>query len=99
MADFLLYLEDEEFIYQAFIEPKWEQLITQDKWKEKFLETISSDDLQIIDENDNVILYGFKFFTNKNKDLFVKELEDKLFDGRSLDESIELVQYSGKMPV
>src|SRR5699024_1548507 len=37
MPDFLLYLQDEEFTYQIFLEPKGGHLQLQDRWKEEFL--------------------------------------------------------------
>ena len=64
MPDFILYLENEESIYQLFIEPKGEQLIKRDEWKEKLLEKISPSNIELIGENDNLYLYGVKFYRN-----------------------------------
>lgn len=93
MPDFILYLQDKVFTYQVFIEAKGEQLILQDKWKENFLKKISNNKLKIIGEDKYVRLYGIKFFTNNNKSEFVKDLEEKIFDGESLGTEIELLRY------
>ncbi|MBV4417485.1 DEAD/DEAH box helicase family protein [Clostridium tyrobutyricum] len=93
MPDFILYMKDEIFTYQVFIEAKGEQLIFQDIWKKDFLEEISHDKLKIIGENKFVKLYGIKFFTKNNRSKFVKDLEKKIFDGKSLDSEVELLKY------
>lgn len=62
LPDFILYLANESYIYQIYIEPKGEQLLSQDQWKEDLLTSISPERVDIIGENDHVKLYGVKFF-------------------------------------
>lgn len=64
LPDFVLYLANESYIYQIYIESKGEQLLTQDKWKEDLLTSISPERVDVIGENDRVKLYGVKFFVS-----------------------------------
>lgn len=68
MPDFLLYLEDEEFTYQVFLEPKGGKFREQDKWKENFLLSLSRrTDIEILDENDAIRLIGIKFYASESE--------------------------------
>lgn len=78
MPDFILYLENEESIYQLFIEPKGEQLIKRDEWKEKLLEKISPNNIKLIGENDNLYLYGVKFYRNGDINNVEDEIKNKV---------------------
>lgn len=81
MPDFLLYLEDEEFTYQIFLEPKGHKFREQDKWKEDFLlSLLKRDDIEILDENDKVKLIGIKFYTSDSdlKQEFRIDFNEKL---------------------
>ncbi|MGJ3757121.1 DEAD/DEAH box helicase family protein [Limosilactobacillus fermentum] len=62
LPDFVLYLANESYIYQIYIEPKGTQLLDQDKWKENLLTSISPESVDIIGENGQVKLYGVKFY-------------------------------------
>lgn len=62
LPDFVLYLANESFIYQIYIEPKGTQLLDQDQWKEDLLTSISPESVDVIGENDHVNLYGVKFY-------------------------------------
>ncbi|ORI95579.1 restriction endonuclease subunit R [Leuconostoc mesenteroides subsp. mesenteroides] len=62
LPDFVLYLANESFIYQIYIEPKGTQLLDQDQWKEDLLTSISPESVDVIGENDKVKLYGVKFY-------------------------------------
>lgn len=62
LPDFILYLANESFIYQIYIEPKGEQLLNQDQWKEELLTSIKPESIDVIGENDQVKLYGVKFY-------------------------------------
>lgn len=84
MPDFILYLKGEDFIYQVYIEPKGEQLVVGDSWKQDILKSINSDKFEILVEDNNVKLYGVKFYTGKNSKEFVSDLDNKIFDGVSL---------------
>lgn len=87
MPDFILYLSNVDYIYQVYIEPKGEQLVFRDSWKQDILKTIDSDKFEILVEDSNVKLYGVKFYTGKNTKEFISDLDDKIFDGVSLTES------------
>ncbi|MBF7058680.1 DEAD/DEAH box helicase family protein [Weissella confusa] len=62
LPDFVLYLANESYIYQIYIEPKGTQLLDQDQWKEDLLTSISPESVDVIGENDQVKLYGVKFY-------------------------------------
>lgn len=62
LPDFVLYLANESYIYQVYIEPKGPQLLEQDQWKEDLLTSISPESVDVIGENDKVKLYGVKFY-------------------------------------
>lgn len=87
MPDFILYLSEEDFIYQVYIEPKGEQLVVRDSWKQDILKSIDSDKFEILVEDNNVKLYGVKFYIGKNSKEFVSDLDNKIFDGISLIKS------------
>ena len=62
LPDFVLYLANDSYIYQIYIEPKGAQLLDQDQWKEDLLTSISPESVDVIGENDQVKLYGVKFY-------------------------------------
>ena len=62
--DFLLFLKDESFSYQIFIEPKGDNLLKQDDWKNSFLLNIKSN-FEIDDKNFKII--GVKFYNKAKK--------------------------------
>ncbi|MBZ1512778.1 DEAD/DEAH box helicase family protein [Leuconostoc mesenteroides] len=64
LPDFVLYLANESYIYQIYIEPKGTQLLDQDQWKEDLLTSISPESVDVIGENDQVKLYGVKFYVS-----------------------------------
>ena len=69
MPDFLLFMEDEEFSYQLFIEPKGSHLKAQDEWKERFLLSLTErEDIEVFHEGKEVRLIGFKFYSDSNED-------------------------------
>lgn len=65
--DFLLFLKDENFSYQIFIEPKGEMLLKNDAWKEEFLKEISKKKGKLIIKDKNFVILGLKFY-NKNSE-------------------------------
>lgn len=66
MPDFLLYLKNKELTYQVFLEPKGDNLLEKDKWKEDFLLSLSTnEDVEILSENEDVRLLGIKFYNDK----------------------------------
>jgi type III restriction enzyme len=64
LPDFVLYLANESYIYQVYIEPKGTQLLDQDQWKEDLLTSISPESVDVIGENDQVKLYGVKLYVS-----------------------------------
>ena len=77
MPDFILYLKDADYIYQVYMEPKGDQLLERDNWKQELLERINPKNVVILGENQNVKLYGVKFFIRNDKRHTIQELRDK----------------------
>lgn len=73
--DFLLFLKDESFSYQIFIEPKGEYLTDKDKWKEDFLLKIEPN-FKIDDKNFKII--GVKFYNKANENDFINDFKSKI---------------------
>ena len=90
MPDFILYLENETFVYQIFIEPKGDFLEKQDSWKQDLLYALNGDDIELIGEDHHVRLIGLKFYKSNNKREVVQELSDKVNDGQLLDGRIDI---------
>lgn len=90
MPDFILYLENENFVYQLFIEPKGEDREKEDLWKQEMLQAINGVDIEIIGENNNVSLFGIKFYNSKNREKFISELSTRVNSGLSLDGRVNL---------
>ena len=79
--DFILFCkqkEDDELVYQVFIEPKGAYLIGHDKWKEDFLKQIREEERTIKIYTDKYIITGVPFYNNKNENEFRKSLETTL---------------------
>ncbi|MCG1652521.1 DEAD/DEAH box helicase family protein [Staphylococcus epidermidis] len=81
MPDFLLYLKDNEYTYQVFVEPKGQHLLLNDKWKEQFMLSLNErHDIEVLAENDDVKLIGLCFYSDDStkrkefKEYFNKEL-------------------------
>ncbi|WP_265458602.1 DEAD/DEAH box helicase family protein [Enterococcus sp. HY326] len=91
MPDFILYLSDEDFVYQIYIEPKGEDRVREDAWKEEMLEAINGTNIEIIGENESVKLMGVKFYNKKNRRVFIDDLSEKINNGQPLDGKIELL--------
>lgn len=78
--DFVLFLKEKEkskpIIYQLFIEPKGQQLIATDQWKEDFLKQIEQEHkLDTVFENKEFKLIGMPFY---NEQLKKNEFDTKL---------------------
>lgn len=86
MPDFILIMKGKEdkAHYQVFIEPKGDDRLLDDAWKERMLETINTDDIIILDETDDIRLIGIKFFSNQAEPEFIHDLEHKLYNGKPL---------------
>ena len=81
MPDFLLYMKDEDFTYQVFLEPKGSHLQKEDEWKEEFLLSLSTrSDIEVLSENEKVRLLGIKFFSSDReiKQQFREDFQQKL---------------------
>lgn len=88
MPDFILIMtgKADNAYYQVFLEPKGDDRLLDDAWKERMLETINNQDLIILDENEDIRLVGIKFFADSKRQDFIKDFEDKLYDGKPLEE-------------
>lgn len=93
MPDFILYLEDDYYIYQIFIEPKGPHLVVQDAWKEDFLQDITTEKIMTIDDNKEVKLSGTKFFKCDRDPDFYNSLASIINDGKPFVEKIKLFEY------
>lgn len=77
--DFVLFMTEkqssEEIIYQLFIEPKGEQLLYTDQWKEDFLKDIEAQALVELYQNQRYKLIGMPFYNKENREsIFEKRL-------------------------
>ncbi len=95
MPDFIMIMTDltEEIYYQVLLEPKGDDRIQDDGWKEKMLEKINDRDCIVL-ENKNVRLIGIKFFAYEQRQNFIDDMENKLYDGQKLEDtslSLDLV--------
>lgn len=88
MPDFIMLMKDKEetdVYYQVFLEPKGDDRLIQDAWKEGMLAEINDSNLIVIDTDDNVRLVGIKFFADTRRQEFIQDFADKLFDGEQLE--------------
>lgn len=79
--DFLLYLrkkDDEQFVYQIFIEPKGAHLKGKDQWKEDFLKKLQARDMTLEIDSDKYHITGVPFYNKGDENEFKKELESLL---------------------
>ena len=59
-----------------YIEPKGEQLLERDAWKQDLLESIRPENIKLMGENENIRLYGVKFYTHGDGRVVEEELHD-----------------------
>jgi len=71
----------------VFLEPKGDDRLLDERWKERMLETLNEEDRIIIDENEDVKLIGIKFFANSQMDEFISDIQDKINGGEPLETS------------
>ena len=81
--DFLLFCSPENnqnIVYQIFIEPKGEHLMLKDKWKEVFLEDLRNQANQKILKiyTNQYIITGVPFYNSKNENEFSEHLQKVL---------------------
>ena len=74
--DFILLLQNKDYYLQIFIEPKGQQLIEKDRWKEELLTYINDhqEDLVFEDDIDGTIIKGLKFYNKENSDQVLNQL-------------------------
>ena len=80
LPDFVLYLANESYVYQIYIEPKGTQLLDQDQWKEDLLTSISPESVDVIGENDQVKLYGVKLYVSGDTRKVRDSIKKFIFD-------------------
>ena len=86
MPDFIMIIIDksENAYYQVLIEPKGDDRLLDDAWKEKMLEKLNDETLIDMDEIDDVHLVGIKFYAKSKIDEFTEDFQNKLYDGKNL---------------
>lgn len=62
MPDFIMYLKDEDYMYQIYMEPKGIAFVEKDRWKEELLERIEPQNVIVLEDNNEVKLFGVKFY-------------------------------------
>lgn len=87
MPDFIMILtrHADNAYWQVLLEPKGDDRLLDDAWKEKMLETLNDRDRIVIDENEDVRLVGIKFFANSQMEAFVSDIQDKINGGEPLE--------------
>ena len=94
MPDFIMLMKDkanEDAYYQVFLEPKGDDRLKEDAWKEGMLHEINDQNLIIIDSDENVRLVGIKFFADSQRHEFIQDFQDRLYDGIQLEEQSLLI--------
>lgn len=88
MPDFILLMKskNDDAYYQVFLEPKGDDRLLDDKWKQDLLEAINSDNIIYLEGEDNIRLFGIKFFADSCRDEFIKDFSVKLYDGKQLED-------------
>lgn len=81
--DFVLLLKEKESedpsLFQLFVEPKGEHLISNDEWKEEFLKKIEDEyKLYSLYSSDKIRLLGMPFYNEKMKNKFENKLSEAL---------------------
>lgn len=86
MPDFIMIITDEtdNTYYQVLIEPKGDDRLLDDAWKERMLEKLKDETIIDMGEIDNVHLVGIKFYAKSKIDEFVQDFQNKLYDGKDL---------------
>lgn len=105
--DFILYLKDkEEVLYQVFIEPKGDHLKEHDLWKQEFLLSLDSSEIEVLSENEDVRIMGLKFFSetmNLNQ-AFRQDFNKKILNvtdtkDRKIKETIKFLREKDAFPL
>lgn len=86
IPDFLLYLDGEDYGYQIFIEPKGPGFLIQDQWKEDLLQSLNTEEIELVGETDDIRLYGLKFYVPGDGRNVEKQLAELVFEGQSFSD-------------
>jgi len=79
--DFLLFCKrksQQSLTYQVFIEPKGDQLLKTDKWKEDFLKEVRDDNLVFTIDTDEYKITGLPFYNKGHENDFLKNFNEVL---------------------
>ena len=79
--DFLLFCKrksQQSLTYQVFIEPKGDQLLKTDKWKEDFLKEVRDDKLAFTVDTDEYQITGLPFYNKGHENDFLKDFNEVL---------------------
>lgn len=88
MPDFIMLMKDKaetNVYYQVFLEPKGDDRLIQDAWKERMLADINDPSLIVVDSDEDVRLVGIKFFADSQRQAFHEDFSEKLYDGQPLE--------------
>ncbi|WP_392560230.1 DEAD/DEAH box helicase family protein [Orbus mooreae] len=90
MPDFILLMKNkrEDAYYQVFLEPKGDDRLLGDKWKEDMLEAINKENIIFLDGDNNIRLIGIKFFADSRRNEFIKDFSNKLYDEKTLEDDL-----------
>lgn len=94
MPDFIMLMKDksnDNVYYQVFLEPKGDDRLVEDAWKENMLAKINDSNLIVIESAENVRLVGIKFFADSQRQAFIQDFSEKLYDGKQLEEQSLLI--------
>ena len=94
MPDFIMLMKDksnEDAYYQVFLEPKGDDRIKEDAWKESMLSEINDLHKIVIDSDANVRLVGIKFFADSQRHEFIQDFQDRLYAGKQLEDQSLLI--------
>lgn len=86
MPDFIMILtrHADNAYWQVLLEPKGDDRLLNDAWKQEMLEALNDRDRIIIDENEDVKLIGIRFFANSQRNEFISDMQNKLNEGEPL---------------
>lgn len=92
MPDFIMIITDktDNAYYQVLIEPKGDDRLLDDAWKEKMLEKLNDETIIDMGEIDNVHLVGIKFYAKSKRKEFISDFQNKLYDGNELIEKTQI---------
>lgn len=97
MPDFIMILTNvaKNSYYQVFLEPKGDDRLKEDAWKQRMLEKINDKDrIVIIGEDENIRLVGVKFFADGRRQEFIEDFEEKINDGELLEDKSLVQDYN-----